>query len=105
VSDAQFIDIVFTSVTHGNGSVTASLVDAGTGDVVWSGADDDNAHAVRMLAVGDYRLEIVASSSLLTSGQNGDTIYSLGVGFIPVPAPGAFSLLATAGFLARGRRS
>ncbi|MFM1830472.1 MAG: hypothetical protein RLZZ558_812 [Planctomycetota bacterium] len=103
--EAQFIDIVFTSITHGNGSVTASLVNTGTGDVVWSGTDDDNAHAVRELAVGDYRLEIVASSSLRTSGENGDTIYSLGVGFIPVPAPGALTLLATAGLLARGRRS
>ena len=105
VSEAQFIDIVFTSITHGTGVVTASLVNTGTSAVVWSGTGNDNAHAVRELAVGNYRLEIVASSSLLTSGQIGDTIFSLGVGFIPVPAPGAFALLATAGFFARGRRS
>ena len=105
VSEAQFIDIVFTSTTHGTGSVLGSLVNTGTSAVVWSGTGNDNVHAVHELAVGSYRLEIVASSSLRTSGQNGDTIYSLGVSFIAVPAPGAFALLATAGFLARGRRS
>jgi len=105
VSEAQFIDIVFTSTTHGTGSVLGSLVNTGTSAVVWSGTGNANVHEVRELAVGSYRLEIVASSSLLTSGQNGDPIYSLGVSFIAVPAPGAFALLATAGFLARGRRS
>lgn len=105
VASAQTIDIVFTTRERNSGYVVAYLRAVGGSDIWTVGADtgDVDQHVDFDLASGNYELQVVAHSTLSTSGVAGDTLYSLGVGFTAVPAPPAVALVAMSAFLRRRR--
>ena len=98
---AHAMDIFITSVASGTGYVTATLTQGAT--TVWSMTSAGNENVMRNLTSGlVYTLELVASSTLATTGSGGDASYSLGVGFT-VPGPSALALISLSAFLRRRR--
>ena len=105
VASPQTIDIVFTTRERNSGYVVAYLKAVGGSDIWTVGADtgDVDQHVEYDLSSGNYELQVVAHSTLSTSGAPGDTLYSMGVGFTAVPTPSAMALVAVSAFLRRRR--
>lgn len=98
---AHLINIFVSTNATGTGLVTASLKQGGT--TVWSMSGAGNENVSQNLVVGQiYTLEVVASSTLATTGTGGDAVYNLGVGFA-VPGPSAMAMVALSAFLRRRR--
>lgn len=103
VSESQFINIFATTEWTGSGLVQASLVNDGTGAGVWNLTGQGNENVLQTLAVGTYRFRVEASSSLDSAGNGGDSLFTFGIGFTPVPGPSALCLVAASAFLRRRR--
>ena len=84
---AHSMNIFISTTGTGTGSVTATLKQGST--TLWSMSALGNENVMQNLTAGViYAFEVVASSTLPTSGAGGDATYNLGVGF-SVPGPSA----------------
>lgn len=98
---AHLMNLFISTNATGTGAVTATLMQGGS--TVWSMAALGNENVTRTLSAGlVYTLEVVASSTLATTGTGGDALYNLGVGFT-VPGPSALAMVALSAFLRRRR--
>ena len=99
----EFMNIFWSADQTGSGSVVATLKTGST--TVWqSDGTIHNENVMKTLSAGtSYTLEVVASSTLLTNGNGGDSQYNIGVGFETVPGPSALAMIAVSAFLRRRR--
>lgn len=98
---AHLMNIFISSNASGTGLVGATLKQGAT--TVWSMSAAGNENVSRNLTAGAvYTLEVIASSTLTTTGTGGDALYNLGVGFT-VPGPSAMAMVALSAFLRRRR--
>lgn len=98
---AHLMNIFISTNATGSGTVTATLTQGSA--TVWSMAALGNENVMRSLTAGQiYTLEVVAGSSLSTTGSGGDALYNLGLGF-SVPGPSALAMVSLSLFLRRRR--
>jgi hypothetical protein len=98
---AQTVNVFISTNASGTGLFTAALKQGAT--TVWSMSGAGNENVSKNLTVGAvYTLEVIASSTLTTTGSGGHALYNLGVGFT-VPGPSAVCMVALSAFLRRRR--